>query len=72
MRWYVRYQVSCADRVEWLAKHGVSVDCSTIYRWVQRFVPPFEQAVGQHRTPVGAHLGVDLTYIGRNLRLAYC
>jgi transposase-like protein len=33
-RWYVRYRLSYADVVEWLAERGVMVDRSTVYRWV--------------------------------------
>jgi IS6 family transposase len=30
VRWYVRYRLSYADVVEWLAERGVSVDRSTV------------------------------------------
>jgi transposase-like protein len=33
--------VSYAEVSEWLAEHGILVDQSTIYRWVQRFLPLF-------------------------------
>ncbi len=32
LRWYVRYRLSYADVVEWLAERGVMVNRSTIYR----------------------------------------
>ena len=38
VRWYVRYRLSYADVAEWLAERGLTVDRSTIYRWVQRFL----------------------------------
>jgi transposase-like protein len=41
VRWYVRYRLSYAEVSEWLAERGVVVDQSTIYRWVQRFLPLF-------------------------------
>lgn len=41
VRWYLRYQLSLTDVVEWLAERGISVDRSTVYRWVQRFTPLF-------------------------------
>ncbi len=34
-RWYVRYRLSYADVVEWLAERGVMIDRSTVYRWVR-------------------------------------
>jgi transposase-like protein len=39
VRWYVRYRLSYADLAEWLAEHGLTVDRSTVYRWVRRFLP---------------------------------
>ena len=44
VRWYLRYRLSYADVVEWFAEHGLVVDRSTIYRWVQRFTPLLVEA----------------------------
>ncbi len=44
VRWYVRYRLSYADVTEWLAERGIVVDRSTVYRWVQRFLPLFAEA----------------------------
>jgi len=41
VRWYLRYRPSYAEVSEWLAERSVLVDHSTIYRWVQRFLPVF-------------------------------
>jgi transposase-like protein len=30
--WYVRFRLSYADVVEWLAERGIKVDRSTVYR----------------------------------------
>jgi transposase-like protein len=62
VRWYVRYRLSYADVVEWLAERGLVVDRSTIYRWVQRFLPLFQAAARRHRHPVGENWRVDETY----------
>jgi transposase, IS6 family len=71
-RWYVRFRLSYADVVEWLAERGVMVDRSTVYRWVQRFLPLFAQAARSHRVPVGTKWRVDETYCRLNGRWAYC
>ena len=71
-RWYVRYRLSYADVVEWLAERGVMVDRSTVYRWVQRFLPLFAEAARSHRVPVGGKWRVDQTYCRLNGRWAYC
>ena len=63
VRWYVRYRLSYADVVEWLAERGLTVDRSTVYRWVRRFLPLFQDAARVHRRPVGAKWRVDETYI---------
>ena len=71
-RWYVRYRLSYADVAEWLAERGVMVSRSTIYRWVQRFLPLFAQAAHAHRRRVGEKWRVDETYCRLNGRWAYC
>jgi IS6 family transposase len=71
VRWSVRYRLSYADVAEWLAERGVAVDRSTVYRWVQRFLPRFVVAARVHRTPVGARWRVDETYCRLHGRWAY-
>ena len=71
-RWYVRYRLSYADVVEWLAERGVMVDRSTVYRWVQRFLPLFLETSRAHRVPIGGKWRVDETYCRLNGRWAYC
>jgi hypothetical protein len=62
VRRYVRYRLSYAEVSEWLAERGVLVDQSTIYRWVQRFLPLFGEAARKHRGPIGPDWRVDETY----------
>jgi transposase-like protein len=62
VRWYVRYRLSYADVVEWFAERGLVVNRSRIYRWVQRFLPLFQDAARAHRHPVGQRWRVDETY----------
>jgi transposase, IS6 family len=66
VRWYARYRLSSADVVAWLAERGVSVDRSTVYRWVQRLLPLFEEAARAHRHAVGDRWRVDETYCRLN------
>jgi transposase, IS6 family len=72
IRWYVRYRLSYADVAEWLAERGTVVDRSTVYRWVQRFLPLLAQAARSYRRPVGGNWRVDETYCRLNGRWAYC
>jgi len=62
VRWYLRYRLSYADVVEWFAERGGVVDRSTVYRWVQRFLPLFGEAARVHRRPIGTKWRVDETY----------
>jgi transposase, IS6 family len=62
VRWYVRYRLSYSEVSEWLAERGILVDQSTVYRWVQRFLPLFGEVARQHREPVGPDWRVDETY----------
>jgi transposase-like protein len=71
VRWYVRYRLSYADVAEWLAERGLTVDRSTIYRWVQRFLPLFGEAVRAYRRPVGDCWHVDETYCRLQGRWVY-
>ena len=61
VRWYVRYRVSYADVAEWFAELGLAVDRSTVYPWVQRFLPLFQNPARTHRRSVGAKWRVDET-----------
>src|ERR671912_1270776 len=72
VRWYVRYRLSYADVAEWLAERGLSLDRSTIYRWVRRFLPLLGEAARRYRHPVGGRWRVDETYCRLNGRWAYC
>jgi transposase, IS6 family len=72
VRWYVRYRLSYADVAELLAERGVMVSRSTVYRWVQRFLPLFAEAACAYCQPVGGKWRVDETYCRIGGRWAYC
>jgi IS6 family transposase len=71
VRWYVRYRLSYADVVEWLAERAIAVDRSTVYRWVQRFLPLFQDAARAYRAALGAQWRVDETSCRLHGRWAY-
>ena len=48
VRWYCRYGISYRDLEQMMAERGVSVDHSTIYRWVQRYAPEIEKRLRWH------------------------
>jgi transposase-like protein len=43
VRWYVTYKLSYRDLAAMMLERGVAVAPSTIFGWVQRYVPEFEK-----------------------------
>src|SRR3546814_13518614 len=50
VRWYCRYPISYRDLEEMLAERGISVDHTTIYRWVQCYAPEMEKRLRWFRS----------------------
>ena len=48
VRWYLRYPLSYQGVVDLLAERGVTVDRSTVYRWVQKFGPELRKRTERH------------------------
>jgi DDE domain len=64
VRWYCRYGVSYPDLEQMMGERGVSVDHSTIYRWVQKYAPEIEKRLRwQWRHPQSTSWQVDETYV---------
>jgi hypothetical protein len=53
VRWYVTYKLSYRDLAAMMLERGISVAPSTIFRWVQRYVPEFEKRWNRFSRPVG-------------------
>ena len=72
VRWYCRYGVSYRDLEQMMGERGVSVDHSTIYRWVQKYAPEIERRLRwQWRQPRSTSWRVDETYIKVRGKWAY-
>lgn len=63
VRWYLRYPLSYQDVVDLLAERGVTVDRSTVYRWVQKFGPELTKRTERHLRRASVDWHVDETYI---------
>ena len=63
VRWYLRFRLSYADVVEWLAERGITVDPSTVFDWVQKFAPLYQEAAKAQRHRVGSCWSADETYV---------
>ena len=53
VRWYVAYPLSTRHLEEMMAERSVSVDHSTVNRWVIKYSPQLEAAFHRRKRPVG-------------------
>ena len=63
VRWYLRYSLSYRDLEEMMNERGLSVDHTTIYRWVQAYAPELDRRIRPHLRPTNDSYRVDETYI---------
>ena len=63
VRWYLQFPISYRDLERMLADRGVSVDHTTLYRWVQRFAPELEKRLRRHLRCCRGPWHVDETYV---------
>jgi transposase, IS6 family len=62
VRWYLRYSLSYRDLEEMMAERGLSVDHSTIARWVSRYAPILNERMRRHLRSPNRSWRVDETY----------
>ena len=63
VRWYLRYALRYRDLEEMMRERGLSVDHTTIYRWVQAYAPELEKRIRPHLRLTNDSYRVDETYI---------
>jgi len=63
VRWYLRYSLSYRDLEEVMAERGLSLDHSTIARWVLRYAPELSKRIRRHLRRPGSSWRVDETYV---------
>jgi len=63
VRWYLRYALSYRDLEELMRELGLSVDHTTIYRWVQHYAPELEKRCRPHLRRTNDSWRVDETYV---------
>jgi len=63
VRWDLRYALSYRDVEELLRERGVSIDHTTVFRWVQRYAPELDQRCRSHLKRTNDSYRVDETYI---------
>jgi putative transposase len=63
VRWYVAYPISYRQLEEMMQERGVSVDHSTLNRWVIKYAPEVEKQFRRQQRPVGKSWRMDETYV---------
>lgn len=63
MRWYLCYPLSYQDVVDLLEERGITVDRSTVFRWVQKFSPELTKRTEKQLRRASVDWHVDETYI---------
>jgi transposase-like protein len=63
VRWYLRYALSYRDLEEMMRERGLSLNHTTIYRWVQAYAPELEKRIRPHLRPTSDSCRVDETYV---------
>src|ERR671938_449606 len=73
VRWYCKYRLSYRDLEEMMKERGLTVDHTTIFRWVQRYAPEINKRIRPHLKMSGASYRVDETYIkvGKTCKYLY-
>jgi transposase, IS6 family len=60
-RWYLRYALSYRDVEEMMSERGLSVDHTTIFRWVQEYAPEIDKRSHPHLKQTNDSWRVDET-----------
>jgi len=63
VRWYLLYPLSYRDLEEMTAERGLTVDHSTIARWVLYYAPILNQRIRREMRPPNRSWRVDETYL---------
>lgn len=73
IRWYLSYSLSYREVEELLLERGISVDHSTIQRWVERYGKELESIFRKKHKRYGAYTSwrMDETYIKLNGKYGY-
>jgi transposase, IS6 family len=63
VRWYLKYALSYRNLEEIMIERGLSVDHTTIYRWVMIYAPQIEKKARKYLKSTNDSWRVDETYI---------
>lgn len=63
VRWYLMFPASYRDLELMLTDRGVSVDHTTLFRWIQAYAPEPEKRVRPHLSRCDGSWRADETYL---------
>jgi IS6 family transposase len=63
VRWYLRYSLSYRDLTDMMCERNLSIDPSTIWRWVQRYAPELNKRIRRELKPTNGSWRTDETYV---------
>ena len=63
VRWYLRYPLSYRDLEEMMTERGLTIDHSTIARWVLRYAPVLNHRIRSEMRNPNRSWRVDETYL---------
>lgn len=63
VRWYLAYNLSLRNLEEMMAERGLSIDHSTVHRWILHFSPKLLELFNQRKRAVTGKWNVDETYL---------
>ena len=63
LRWYLAFPISYRDLAAMLSDRSVTVDHTTLFRWVQTYAAKLETRVRRHLRPCTGSWQLDETYI---------
>ncbi len=63
VRWYLRYPLSYRNLEEMMLERGLTIDHTTVYRWVQAYSPELDKRCRKYLKSTNDSWRVDETYI---------
>ena len=71
VRWYLKYALSYRNLEEIMMERGLSVDHTTIYRWVMIYAPEMDKRSRNYLMSTNDSWRVDETYVKVNREWKY-
>src|SRR3982751_522946 len=71
VRWYLMFPISYRDLELMLADRGVTVDHTTVFRWIQAYAPELEKRIRPHLRACNGSWRGDETYVKGKGRWTY-